>query len=255
MSQIKVPIPPLEIQREIVKILDTFTKLEAELEAELEARQKQYHYYRNQLLTFDNRDDVRWATLGELGRIVTGRTPKSSDTSAWGSTLDFITPSDIKNGMKIVTTPLRRLSDSGAAGMANIIIPARSILVTCIGADMGKTVINANACVTNQQINAIILDTEIDIDYLFHVLTSMRDQIRAQGERAGGTMPIINKSDFSKIKIPLPTLEIQKSTATILDKFDALVNDLSSGLPAEIKARRQQYAYYRDRLLTFREAT
>jgi len=84
LKKFRIPIPPLEIQREIVKILDTFTQLEAELEAELEARQKQYHYYRNQLLTFDNRDDVRWATLGEIGKVSMCKRIFKNETSSQG---------------------------------------------------------------------------------------------------------------------------------------------------------------------------
>lgn len=247
-----VPVPPLEVQRAIVEVLDTFSKLEAELEAELEARKQQYEHYRAELLA-KAAELGRPVELGELGRIVTGRTPKSSDASAWGDHIDFVTPSDIKNGMKWIRTPARRLSASGAEVLSKAIVPQGSLLVTCIGADMGKTVLNGNPCATNQQINSLTLDPGVDTNFVFHVLTSMRDKIRAQGERAGGTMPIINKSDFSKIRIALPSFEEQQRIASILDQFDALVNDLSVGLPAELAARRQQYEYYRDKLLAFKE--
>lgn len=247
-SQFRIPVPPLEVQREIVRVLDQFTKLEAELEA----RRRQYEHYRTRLLD-DASHGAERIELGKAGQIVTGRTPKASDVAAWGSALDFVTPSDIKNGMKTVSTPARRLSQAGADTMSKALVPAGSLLVTCIGADMGKTVINANDCVTNQQINAIVPTSDVHAGYLFHVLTSMRDRIRTQGERAGGTMPIINKSDFSKIQVPVPALDTQKSIVAHLDKFDALVNDLSIGIPAELATRRQQYEYYRDRLLTFEE--
>ncbi|MFK0038606.1 restriction endonuclease subunit S [Paenarthrobacter sp. NPDC090517] len=253
LNSLRIPVPPLEVQREIVRVLDQFTQLEAELEAELEARRRQYEHYRTELLA-DAAALGRLVELGELGRIVTGRTPKSSDSSAWGDHLDFVTPSDIKNGMKRIHSPARQLSISGAEALSKAIVPEGSLLVTCIGADMGKTVLNANACATNQQINSLTPNSGIATDFVFHVLTSMRDEIRAQGERAGGTMPIINKSDFSKIRIALPPLEEQQRVARILDQFDALVNDLSVGLPAELTARRKQYEYYRDKLLSFREA-
>ena len=121
---------------------------------------------------------------------------------------------------------------------------------------MGKTVINANECITNQQINALIPNTSlVRNDYLFHVLTAMRGQLRKQGERSGGTMPLINKTDFSKIQVWVPALEAQERAAKHLDSFDGLVNNLSSGLPAEIEARRKQYEYYRDRLLRFEEVS
>jgi type I restriction enzyme S subunit len=132
-------------------------------------------------------------------------------------------------------------------------IPSGSLLVTCIGADMGKTVINANDCITNQQINAIILtDDSVQIGYLFHVLSAMRDTLRRQGELGGGTMPLINKSDFSRIIVPIPcpenpkkSLEIQAEIVRILDTFTELTT--------ELKARKKQYNYYRDQLLSFEE--
>lgn len=251
-SAFRVPVPPFEVQREIVRVLDKFTQLEAELEAELEARRAQYEHYRSQLLDGAGAN-AALVRLGDLGRIVTGRTPKSSDASAWGTEIDFVTPSDIRNGMKSVTTPDRRLSSAGMAAMVKAVIPANSLLVTCIGADMGKTVINANDCVTNQQINSIVPIKDVVVEYFFHLLTSMRERLRAQGERAGGTMPLINKTDFSKIEVPVPSLEVQKRVAAKLDDFDALINDISIGLPAELAARRKQYEHYRDRLLTFKE--
>lgn len=258
LVEIPVPIPcpdnpekSLAIQSAIVRILDKFTALTAELTAELTARKKQYNYYRDQLLSFDE-GEVEWKALGEVGHIVTGRTPKSSDKSAWGDDVDFVTPSDIKNGMRNITCPSRRLSAEGAASMPKVRIPRGSLLVTCIGADMGKTVINANDCIPNQQINAITLsDDSVQVGYLFHILTAMRETLRRQGELGGGTMPLINKSDFSKIVVPIPSHEEQNRIAKILDKFDTLTNSISEGLPREIELRQQQYEYYRDLLFSF----
>ena len=258
VEKIAVPIPcpdnpekSLAIQVEIVRILDAFTAMTAELTAELNMRKKQYNYYRDQLLSFEE-GDVEWKALGEIGHIVTGRTPKSSDKSAWGNDVDFVTPSDIKNGMRNIAFPSRRLSAEGAASMSKVLLPSGSLLVTCIGADMGKTVINANDCIPNQQINAITLtDDSVQVGYLFHVLTAMREALRRQGELGGGTMPLINKSDFSKIVVPIPSHEEQNRIATILDKFDALTNSITEGLPREIELRQKQYEYYRDLLLSF----
>ncbi|HAV7023366.1 TPA: restriction endonuclease subunit S [Escherichia coli] len=258
VSPILIPIPcpdtpekSLAIQSEIVRILDKFTALTAELTAELTARKKQYNYYRDRLLSFDE-GEVEWKALGEVGHIVTGRTPKSSDKSAWGDDVDFVTPSDIKNGMRNITCPSRRLSAEGAASMPKVRIPRGSLLVTCIGADMGKTVINANDCIPNQQINAITLsDDSVQVGYLFHILTAMRETLRRQGELGGGTMPLINKSDFSKIVVPIPSHEEQNRIAKILDKFDTLTNSITEGLPREIELRQKQYEYYRDLLFSF----
>ncbi|WP_066043048.1 restriction endonuclease subunit S [Herbiconiux solani] len=253
LRDLRIPVPPLAVQHEIVGILDQFTELNGELEAELDARQRQYAHYRTQLLDGASHE-ANFIELGAVGRIITGRTPKASDNAAWGSALAFVTPSDIKNGMRRISKPARSLSQAGAATMTKILVPAGSLLVTCIGADMGKTVMNVSECVTNQQINAIIPAGGVDVDYLFFVLTSMRRQIRSQGERAGGTMPILNKSDFSRIRVPVPALEVQKLVVARLDHFDALANDLSVGLPAELAARRKQYEYYRGKLLTLKEA-
>ena len=258
LENFPIPIPcpdnpkkSLEIQAEIVRILDAMTAHTAELTAELTARKKQYDYYRDKLLSFEE-GEVEWRTLGEVGRIVTGRTPKSSDKFAWGDEVDFVTPSDIKNGMRTIAYSGRRLSTAGSLVMSNVRIPSGSLLVTCIGADMGKTVINANDCIPNQQINAIVLTSKkIKVDYLFHVLSSMRDTLRQQGEKGGGTMPLINKSDFSKILIPIPDIDKQARIVAILDKFDALTSSLTEGLPREIELREKQYAYYRDLLLSF----
>lgn len=237
-----IPVPPLEIQQEIARILDKFTQLEA--------RRKQYAYYRETILGCPAVSG-KFVELGQLGRIVTGKTPRSKDALAWGDSLDFVTPSDISIGMKYVRSPKRRLSDEGMKSLNKSVLPADSILVTCIGADMGKTVINGDQCVTNQQINAIILNPEVNVGYLYHVLSSMRPKLLQLGSIGGGTMPILNKTSFSKVKVPLPPLAKQREVAAILDKFDALVNDISTGLPAEIAARRKQYEYYRDKLLSF----
>src|SRR5699024_3678912 len=158
-----VPVPPLEVQQEIVRVLAACTDLEQILVTELELRKEQYDFYRGQLLSETNESGDQ-VPLGDLGRIVTGRTPKSNDTRAWGYDVDFVTPSDIRDGMKEVTAPKRQLSQAGSEALARSLIPAGSILVTCIGADMGKTVINANDCVTNQQINSVILNPGINPD-------------------------------------------------------------------------------------------
>lgn len=256
LQKSRIPVPPLEVQREIVRILDRFTALEADLEAKLEAelhaRRRQYALYRSQTLAQTGQSANRVA-IGRLGRIVTGRTPSSPDATAWGDQVDFVTPGDIKNGMRTVVSTSRRLSASGAASLAKVRIPAGSILVTCIGADMGKTVINANDCVPNQQINAVIPAGEVEPGYLFHALSALRDELRRQGESGGGTLPLINKTAFSKIEVSLPSLPDQRRAARILDRLHAVFEDLSVALPAELTARRKQQTYFRDKLLAFPE--
>ena len=236
MAKFLIPVPPLEIQREIVKVLDTFTKLEAELEAELEARRRQYHYYRDQLLNFEGRDDVQWMTLGEVTKINTGQKP--SNILEVATDFEYINAGTSRSGYCVasncegdtVTTPSRGQGGIGYVGYQK------------------KTFWLGPLCYKLQS-----LDNDILINkYLFYVLQSKNELLL--GLKKEGGVPAVNKSDIIKLEIPVPPLEEQTRIVTILDKFDALVNDLSCGLPAEIAARRKQYAYYRDRLLTFKEA-
>ena len=236
MAKFLIPVPPLEIQREIVKVLDTFTKLEAELEAELEARRRQYHYYRDQLLNFEGRDDVQWMTLGEVTKINTGQKP--SNILEVATDFEYINAGTSRSGYCVasncegdtVTTPSRGQGGIGYFGYQK------------------KPFWLGPLCYKLQS-----LDNDILINkYLFYVLQSKNELLL--GLKKEGGVPAVNKSDIIKLEIPVPPLEEQTRIVTILDKFDALVNDLSCGLPAEIAARRKQYAYYRDRLLTFKEA-
>ncbi len=236
MAKFLIPVPPLEIQREIVKVLDTFTKLEAELEAELEARRRQYHYYRDQLLNFEGRDDVQWMTLGEVTKINTGQKP--SNILEVATDFEYINAGTSRSGYCVasncegdtVTTPSRGQGGIGYVGYQK------------------KPFWLGPLCYKLQS-----LDNDILINkYLFYVLQSKNELLL--GLKKEGGVPAVNKSDIIKLEIPVPPLEEQTRIVTILDKFDALVNDLSCGLPAEIAARRKQYAYYRDRLLTFKEA-
>ena len=237
LKNFPIPIPPLEIQREIVKVLDTFTKLEAELEAELEARRRQYHYYRDQLLNVEGRDDVQWMTLGEVAinqdskrRPVTKSARNKGEIPYYGASgiVDYVSDYIFDGDFLLV-------SEDGA----NLIARSTPIAFSI----SGKTWVNNHAHVL--QFNSYTERKLIEI-YL--------NSIDLTPYISGGAQPKLNQANLNKIPIPVPPLEEQTRIVAILDKFDALVNDLSSGLPAEISARRKQYEYYRDRLLTFKEA-
>ena len=248
LERIRVPIPPLEVQREIVKVLDTFTKLEAELEAELEARRRQYQYYRNALLTFGERTNadaskhaskqarIRWATLGEIAinldsqrRPVTKSAREAGEFPYYGASgiVDYVSDYIFDGDYLLV-------SEDGANLLARSTPIAFSI--------SGKTWVNNHAHVL--QFNSYAERRFVEI-YL--------NSIDLSPYVSGAAQPKLNQANLNRIPIPVPSFEEQERIVAILDKFDELVNDLSSGLPAEIKARRQQYEYYRDRLLTFRE--
>lgn len=250
-----VPVPPLEVQHEASRILDQFTQLEAELgtelEAELEARRLQFSHYRDMLLR-QNVSHDKPIKLRDIGKIVTGKTPPAKKVDSWGDYMNFATPGDIRAGDTRITATSRQLSAAGVETLKNSLVPSGSILVTCIGT-VGKAVENIGDCIPNQQINAIINDGSFSSRYLVHALSNMRTALQRKASQSGSTMPLINKSDFSLIEIHLPPLKEQYRIAEILDEFDTLTKDLTSSLSAEIEARRKQYEYYRDRLLTFSE--
>lgn len=157
--------------------------------------------------------------LGEIGTVITGKTPSACNPEDWGDNMLFITPSDYRNYRKCATNSERKLSKVGIDRLEKKIIPANSILVTCIGSDMGKVVMNGEQCITNQQINAIVPNTSVNNDFLYYRLISIYDTLRILGGD-GTAVPIVNKSDFENIKIELPPLPEQKRIASILSSLD-----------------------------------
>ena len=250
----KFPVVPLAVQREIVRILDQFTTLEAELEAELEARRAQYEYYRNQLLSYDalaSRGPVEWVKLGEVAsKIITGVTPKAADpkyyqdaTNPWIRTQD-VNFCRINEASAFVT-------DQAVAELPLKWVSPHSVVVAISGASAGRSAILNIRAVTNQHCCNIEINSKLaDFRYVYYCIASCYEQLRNLGRGARGDL---NVSIIKSFEIPLPALYEQRYVADILDRFDALVNDISSGLPAEIAARRAQYEYYRDRLLSFPE--
>ncbi|MCX7927306.1 MAG: restriction endonuclease subunit S [Candidatus Omnitrophica bacterium] len=158
--------------------------------------------------------------LGEVGEVVTGKTPSKNNPEDWGSEIPFVTPTDYKNYKKYAFDSERKLSLSGAKRLSKKLLPLNSILVTCIGSDMGKVVINKIPVVTNQQINSIIPKEDIiSYDFLYYQLVNIYDTLRIYGGD-GTAVPIVNKSDFESIKIFLPPLPEQKAIASVLSSLD-----------------------------------
>ena len=230
-SGFTVPVPPLEVQREIVRVLDTF----AELEAELEARRRQYAHYRDALLTFPE-GGGRWATLGEVAanldaqrRPVTKseRTPGRIPYYGASGVVDYVSEYIFDGDYLLV-------SEDGA----NLLARSTSIAFS----------ISGRAWVNNHA-HVLEFNTYSERRFVEIYLNS----IDLAPFVSGGAQPKLNQANLNRIPIPVPPLDEQARIVAILDAFDALVNDLSSGLPAELAARRKQYEYYRDRLLIFRE--
>jgi type I restriction enzyme S subunit len=241
VKKIPIPLPPLPIQEEIVKILDTFTALEAALEAELEARKKQYEYYRNKLLTPVEKDgrwylngvEVEWKKLGEVCEIYTGgEAPKDCIK---GVIPDAIYKYPIyANGAEVYGYSKTYLIDKDA------------VTISSIGANTGA-IYYRNAFFTPIIRLKVLVPKFYNLlsRYIFYYLSSINIKSKKS------SVPNINADEVRKIPIPIPPLSEQERIVAILDKFDALVNDLTSGLPAEIEARRKQYEYYRNKLLNF----
>ena len=239
LSKIVVPIPcpnnpekSLAIQAEIVRILDAFTAMTAELTAELNMRKKQYNYYRDQLLGFED-GEVEWKALGKIAEINTGQKPSEIlDTEA---EFDYINAGTTRSGYcalsncegDTVTTPSRGQGGIGFVGYQN------------------KSFWLGPLCYKIRSIDNKVLINK----YLFYILQS-KNQLLLGLKKEGG-VPAVNKSDLAKLEVPVPSVTEQERIVKILDKFDTLTTSIQEGLPCEIELRQKQYEYYRDLLLSF----
>lgn len=254
VKSIRIPLPPLAVQREIVRILDNFT----ELTSELAARKKQYDYYRNMLLNFNKRFDyeVLRITLGEIFDIRNGYTPSKSVSEYWEQgTIPWIRMEDIRANGRILSDAVQHITPKAVKGSR--LFPANSLIISTT-ATIGEHALVTVDFLTNQQITCLTIKNEykqkLNVKYAFYCCFNLGEWCKKNVNKGGG-LPIINSEKLKKYTFTVPPLEEQARIVAILDRFDALCNDLSSGLPAEIGARRKQYEYYRDRLLTFREKT
>lgn len=159
----------------------------------------------------------RQTTIDRLGRIVTGKTPPSTCEDCFGGDVPFITPSDM-DGRRLISNTARYLTREGVAMVANARIPTQAILVSCIGSDMGKAAIAGRESVTNQQINAVIVETDDCPLYIYYELSTRKSEIR--GSASGSAQPILNKSAFGRLPISLPSPAEQCAIAHILGTLD-----------------------------------
>lgn len=246
-NEYKIPIPPLKVQKEIVNILDKFTQLEAELSAELDARREQYEYYRNQLLTFGDEEGVRWVALGEVAMYSKSRiTSEELDHESYVGVDNLLQNRQGRADSRYVPDSgnMTRFED-GDVLIGNI----RPYLKKIWHADrVGGT---------NGDVLVIQLKEEyrkkIMPRYLYQLLSSDSFFTFNMQNSKGAKMPRGDKASIMKFMIPVPPIDAQERAVSILDKFDRLIHDISSGLPAEINARHEQYEYYRTKLLTFQE--
>ncbi|MBF8969974.1 restriction endonuclease subunit S [Streptococcus sp. NLN76] len=251
-----IPIPPLEIQRKIAQILDKFTEyvteLTAELTAELTDRQKQYSYYRDKLLSFEDEVyQVEWKTLGEVADCLAGATPKTSNLGYWeNGTIPWMSSGEVNKGFVYNTD--KKITQLGYDSCSTKMVPKDTVVIALAGQGKirGTVAITKIELCTNQSLCSIVSDESINSHYLYYYLkgqyTKFREISSGEGTRGGLNLKMIR--DF---KIPVPPLHIQERIVQVLDNFDTVCNDLKLGLPKEIELRQKQYEYFRDKLLTF----
>ncbi|MGN0677271.1 MAG: restriction endonuclease subunit S [Ruminococcus sp.] len=260
-SQFKIPLPPLEVQTEIIRILDKYSEsveeLKKALEKELILRQKQYEYYREKLLDFKSAppwtDDVRWRTLGEVA---------TSIYRGSGITRDQITKTGIpcvRYGeiyTKYNTWFDNCLSHTNETAIKNPkYFEYGDILFAITGEsvdEIAKSVayLGHDKCLAGGDI--VVLKHNQNPRYLAHVLSTY--DARKQKSKGKIKSKVVHSSvpSIENIRIPVPSIDIQTKIADVLDNFEKICSDLNIGLPAEINARQKQYEYYRDKLLQFR---
>lgn len=234
MGNFEIPLPPLEIQNEIVRILDAFTAHTAELQAELQARKEQYEYYRNKLFTFDENDEgVKWMKLNEFAEIGTGSSNTQDELS------DGLYPFFVRS--QIVRSKNEYEFDETA------------IITSGDGVGVGKIFhyVEGKYALHQRAYRIHILDNTVMPKFFFYYMRSeFYNYITKNAFSSSVTS--IRKPMLLNFPVPLPPLSEQQRIVSILDKFESLVNDLSEGLPAEIAAVQEQYEYYRNKLLTFK---
>lgn len=235
LNRVKIPVPPPEIQREIVHILDNFTALTAELTAELTARKQQYEYYRDSLLSFGE-NQVEWVKIESICSIQRGRVMSK----------EYI--AENKGSYPVYSSQTENNGELGS--ISSFDFDGEYLTWTTDGTNAGTVFYrDGKFSVTNV---CGILEVKPDVlltKYLYYALSIEASKYVNNG--MGN--PKLMSNVMARIKIPFPSLKKQQEIVTILDQFNELTNDIIFGLPAEISARQQQYEYYRDKLLTFKE--
>ena len=282
----KVSIPSLDVQNRIVNVLDNFEKICSDLNiglpAEIEARQKQYEYYRDKLLTFvetgntilsraeqsraeQSRAEQSRALIKLLQYVFgyavvslqdvvkkscSGGTPKKGVSEYYeGGNIPWLRTQEVV--FRDICKTECFITESAVKNSAAKWIPENCVIVAISGATAGRCAINKIPLTTNQHCLNLEIDPEMALyRYVYYCICAKQEELLAKKEGARGDL---NSTRILSLQIDLPALEEQKRIVSILDRFDAICNDLTSGLPAEIEARKKQYEYYRDKLLTFKE--
>ena len=254
-----IPVPPLPVQEEIVRILDSFTSLTAELQAELQARKKQYEYYADKLFVSDIPIED-WMSVGDtIQSLKTGLNPRQSFKLNVGGDKPYITGKNIYNNSINVSEKTDLITDDVIS-----LINKRACLATgdVLFASTGTGTVGRMAVVDNYDFSWSVSETIFCLKpkksvihpyYLMYALYTQSAKNQFEPRISKGSVPHLKVKDLLEVKIPVPNMKEQKRIINLMRKFDSLCNNISQGLPAEIAARQKQYEYYRDKLLTFKK--
>lgn len=254
IKAIRVPVPPLPVQREIVRILDNFTEFTAELTTELTteltARKKQYEYYREKLLKKSS--NAVQKKFGDIFDFQNGFAFKSNLFKDSGDAILRIT--NIQES-RILTNNIVFFDKSDyKENLSPYLVRKGDIVVAMSGATTGKIGVNRTSTnyYLNQRVGKFVPKKDIVLNrYLYHLLLQNSEKIYAISQ--GGAQPNLSSEKLKSLTALIPPISEQEQVIEILDRYDSFCNDITIGLPAEIKARKNQYEYYRDKLLTFKE--
>lgn len=252
----EIPVPPLPVQAEVVRILDCFTELKAELEAELVDRREQYEYYRDQLLSQKNLEamdgkPVETKKLDEVFNLKNGYTPSKSNAEYWkNGDVNWFRMDDIRANGRILNDSIQKVSMDGIKG--GKLFEADSLIVST-SATIGEHALITVPFMCNQRFACLTRKPAykplLDMKFMFYYASKL-DRYCLKNINKGG-FASVSMPAFKKFPIPLPSIATQERIVDILDRFDTLTTSLTDGIPAEITMRHEQYEYFRSRLLDF----
>lgn len=243
INALQIPLPPLSIQQEIVKILDTFTTLIEKMKQEVEKRKKQMEYYREQLLTFKD-GECEWLQVQDVCKnICSGGTPNTKNKEFYKGEIPWLRTQEV-DWNTIEDTDVH-ISNEAVRNSSAKLIPAYCVIIAMYGATAAKACINAIPLTTNQACCNLDIDAAKALyKYVYYFFCNEYEVLKAMGE---GSQYNINGQKIKKYMIPIPSLEKQSSIVSTLDKFESYITKLEK----MIELRQKQYEYYREQLLTF----
>ena len=251
MKKIKIPIPPLEIQEKIVQILDKMTGYVTELTSELTSRKKQYSFYRDKLLSFEDEVyQVEWKTLDAVSEQTSNISWNKIGDDEKFKYIDLSSVDRVSNKI-IETTSITKLT---APSRAQKIVKSNDIILGTTRPTLKrftKITDNYNDQICSTGFYVFRTNGEVLSNYIYHIFSSSKFYKYLEENQSGTSYPAISDALVKKYKIPVPSLEIQSRIVQVLDNFDTVCHDLNIGLPKEVELRQKQYEYFREKLLTF----